>query len=70
MSPIDEVRRRHERTLLSIVGVVGVGVGEQDGIPCINVYIERDDPSVRAAIPSVIEGVPTTILEAGRPEPL
>lgn len=68
MARRDEVRRRHEGTLRSIEGVVGVGVGERDGVPCINVYIERDDPNIRAAIPSVIEGIPVSILESGGPQ--
>ena len=41
---IGEVKDRHEEELLSIPGVVGVGISSRDGEPVIVVYLESDSP--------------------------
>jgi len=43
-SPIGEVKDRHEQELLSIPGVIGVGISSRDGEPAIVVYLESDAP--------------------------
>ena len=52
---------------MSIPGVVGTGAGQDaSGQPVIEVYVERDTPETRQAIPNTIEGVELRIIETGR----
>lgn len=53
---IGEVKDRHEMELLSIPGVVGVGISSRDGEPVIVVYLESDSPALQASIPTELEG--------------
>lgn len=52
---IEQVQEQYAAELMSIEGVVGVGIGECDGTPCIQVYLEKEFPS-SAMIPEEIEG--------------
>ena len=62
-----DVKRKHNRELMSAPGVVGTGVGrDASGHPVIEVYVERDTPETRQAIPDTIEGVDVRIVETGR----
>lgn len=68
---VDAVRRvkeRHEGRLLSIPGVVGVGVGLSDrvsGQAAIEVYVKQPASSMRSQLPSSLEGVEVKIIETG-----
>ena len=53
---IGEVKDRHEEELLSIPGVVGVGISSRDGEPVIVVYLESDSPEISTAVPPELEG--------------
>jgi hypothetical protein len=53
---IGEVKDRHEEELLSIPGVVGVGISSRDGEPVLVVYLESDSPALKASIPTELEG--------------
>ena len=55
-----EVMNRHEDELMAINGVVGVGIGECNGLPCIVVYLEDDSEELRSRIPEWVEGFPVT----------
>jgi hypothetical protein len=58
----------HERAILAIQGVVGLGVGISDVAPgeaVVEVYVERDTPAVRGAIPPFLDNVPVKIVETG-----
>ncbi len=49
MGSVEEVKRRHEASLMKIRGVVGVGIGRYpDGRDCIRVYVEKDHPRILA----------------------
>ena len=50
----DELNRR----VMGLEGVAGTAQGLHRGAPCITVYLERDDPRLRAAIPDRVHGVP------------
>ncbi len=65
MAVVEEVKRRHEASLMKIRGVVGVGIGRKDGKDCIRVYVEKDSPKVLAALPSDLEDVPVEIVISG-----
>jgi hypothetical protein len=65
-SPADAVKQRHEAELMSIPGVVGVGVGKCDEQACIKVLVERETPELAAAVPADLEGVPVEVEEIGQ----
>ncbi len=65
MALVEEVKRRHEASLMKIRGVVGVGIGRRDGKDCIRVYVEQDSPKILAALPSDLEDVPVEIVISG-----
>lgn len=46
-------------------GVVGVGIGRKDGRDCIRIYVEKENPSVLAALPQALDEIPVEIVVAG-----
>ncbi len=60
------LKRRHARSLLAQSGVSGVGL-EQDARQNwqLVIYLERDDATVRAALPQTIEGWPVAFVVTG-----
>lgn len=68
---VDAVRRvkeRHETKLLSIPGVVAVGVGLPDNgtaQPVIEVHVKKATDQLRRAVPGSLEGVAVRIVETG-----
>ncbi len=65
----DQAKERHEQALLGVPGVVGVGVGASEtvaGEAVVEVYVERDTPAVRSALPGRVDGVPVKIVETGQ----
>lgn len=65
MGSVEEVKRRHEAHLMSMRGVVGVGIGRKDGKDCIRIYVEKDLPKIRAKLPESLDDVPVEIVVAG-----
>jgi hypothetical protein len=53
---VEDVKARHESSLMDMPGVVGVGIGECDKKPCIKVYLEKDSLELRNRIPKELEG--------------
>jgi len=66
---IDIVRRKHERNLLSLPNVVGVGVGERNGKPVIKVLVSRRLPAdslpPESVIPRILDGFDVDVEEVG-----
>jgi hypothetical protein len=62
---IETVKAANEARLLAIDGVVGVGIGERDGTPVIDVFLAKDTPVSKDAIPSTIGGYPVTVSVTG-----
>ncbi len=63
-----QAKERHEQAILRIQGVVGIGVGASEVAPgeaVVEVYVEKDTPAVRAAIPAHLDNVPVKIVETG-----
>ncbi len=58
---IEEVIKEHSGELMSISGVVGVGQGLCDKIPCIKVYIIKRTPELDKKIPALLEGYEVSI---------
>jgi len=63
--PIEDVLRNHSDYLMGIDGVVSVGQGLCDGIPCIRVGVLELTNSLRRQIPDTLQGHPVDILETG-----
>ena len=42
--------------LLTIGGIAGVGVGQSEGSPCLNVYLENDSAALRNKVPARFRG--------------
>ena len=63
-----DIERAHKRLtsqLIDLPGVAGVGVGSSGGKPCLKVYLESSDSTLRGKIPSRIDGVPVSIEQSG-----
>jgi hypothetical protein len=61
-------RTNHENKLLGVAGVVGIGVGRQQDNPSqatVEIFVDKDTPELRAALPSSVDGVPCHVLETG-----
>jgi hypothetical protein len=65
-----EVKKRYERSLLAIDGVVGVGIGETDStgrrMPCIKVYVEKVNEELKKQIPETLDGFSVAMVQVGR----
>lgn len=59
------VKDRHERELLNLSGVVGVGIGECKKKPCIRVFVEKRTPELERRIPKQIEGIDVDVEVTG-----
>lgn len=63
---IQVVKDRHAQELMEQPGVVSVGIGiGTDGKPAIIVGIERDDASIRNALPRELDGHPVEVQVVG-----
>ena len=62
---ITKVLKDHTDSLMALPGVVGIGQGLCDGVPCIKVFVMKDDPELMRQIPSTIEGHPVVIEVSG-----
>ena len=62
---ITEVFDANQELVMALPGVVGVGIGEHGGEPCIRVMVETATPAVRAAIPDQLGGYPVIVDETG-----
>jgi len=63
---VRDVLREHERALLGLSGVQGVGEGRTaDGVPCIVLFVARLPAPAEAVYPSRIGGHPVIVRVAG-----
>ncbi len=65
MATVRAVKRKHEERLMSLPGVVGVGIGRKEGRDCICVYVKDDNPKILAALPRTLEEIPVEIIVSG-----
>jgi hypothetical protein len=59
------VLEEHAPALMALPGVVGVGVGEREGAPCLRVFVARRTPEIATAIPAELGGYPVEVEETG-----
>ena len=67
---IETVLERHTPYLMSIPGVVGTAQGEENGAPCIIVFVKEKDAAIERAIPATLEGYPVRIEAVGEIRPI
>ncbi len=63
---LDRAQDRLNRRVMGIRGVTGTAQGLRGGKPCIKVYVEKEDPKLRARLPRSIEGVPVDVEVTGK----
>jgi hypothetical protein len=63
---IEQVQEKYQNQLLSVSGVVGVGIGAVDGKPVIKVLVVKKTPELEWKIPKVLEGYPVMIEVTGK----
>ena len=62
---IKEVLKEHTEELMSIPGVVGIGLSLCIGKPCIKVLVIKKTPELAQKIPDILEGYQVIIEETG-----
>ncbi len=62
---ITEVFDASQDAIMALSGVVGIGIGEHGGQPCIRVMVETATPAVKSAIPDQIGGYRVIVDETG-----
>jgi hypothetical protein len=50
---------------MALPGVVGVAEGRCDGRPCIKIFVARKSRELIQKVPSLIEGIPTSMEVTG-----
>jgi len=63
MTPtIQEVKAQHEGRLMTMPGVVSVGLGQKpDGTPVIVVGLDRRRPATMAQLPPILDGYSVSV---------
>ncbi len=64
--PIEDVLADYTDEWMELRGVVGTGIGECDGAPCIRVFVNRKTDELAAKIPGEVEGYTVDVVETGR----
>ena len=62
---IEQVLADQTPTLMAVDGVVGTGIGECEGIPCIKVFVATTTVAVTEEIPGEIDGYVVRVEETG-----
>jgi hypothetical protein len=68
LDAVRKVKIRHEAQLMSVPGVIGVGIGQSEKLPgqaAIEVYVNERPSAMRAQLPSSLEGIEVKIVETG-----
>ena len=63
---IQEVLSEHTDEWMSIPGVVGTGIGECEGEPCIRIFVVKKTSELMQKIPSEVEGYTVDVQESGK----
>ena len=62
---IEQVLANHTDSLMAIPGVVGVGQGEVDGKPSVQVFVVEASAELRRRLPTRLDGYPVEVIESG-----
>ena len=62
---IEQVLRAHTDDWMSIPGVVGTGIGERNGQPCIRIFVTRKTPQLLQRLPTTADSFGVDVVESG-----
>lgn len=62
---IEQVFDRHHDRLMAVPGVTGLGIGDKDGKPAINIMVRQLSPDLKVRLPRVLEGYPVVVEQTG-----
>ena len=62
---IEAAHKKLTDRIIDLPGVAGVGVGSRLGKPCLKVYVETGEKSIRRKIPSSVLGFPVSVEKSG-----
>lgn len=62
---IEQVLGERTDEWMSIPGVVGTGIGECEGNPCIRIMVKRKTPELQKKIPAEADGFVVDVIETG-----
>lgn len=62
---IEQVQQENTDAWMAIPGVIGTGMGQHKGKPCILIFTASNTEQVRRRIPSTVEGYPVVIQHTG-----
>jgi len=68
LDAVRKVKIRHEAQLMSVPGVVGVGIGQSEKLPgqaAIEIYVKEPPSAMRSQLPSSLDGIEVKIVETG-----
>jgi hypothetical protein len=63
--PIEQVLEAHSEEWMAIPGVVGTGIGECAGQPCIRVFVVEKTPELERKLPARVEGYVVDVVATG-----
>lgn len=66
---ITTVFEEHRDHIMSLPGVVGMGVGDCSGSPCIRVFVTEKTDAVLSRIPEDLDGYKVEVVESGEFRP-
>ncbi len=59
-----EAKELHEKEIMAVPGVTGIGVGRKGGRACIMVYVRKAEPEILKTLPKEMEGFPVRVEES------
>jgi hypothetical protein len=64
-SKIERILHEHTEAWMRLPGVVGVGIGETEGQPCIKIFASEKSEELARVLPDSVEGIPVLIQVTG-----
>lgn len=65
MQKIMEVQKKHQHEIMAVPGVVGVGIGAENGNLVLKVLVKKKTPALIEKIPTELDGFKVMLEEVG-----
>lgn len=62
---VNDVKKKYEKKIMNIPGVVGIGVGMLDDVDAITVMVVEKTALIEKKVPQQLKGFPVIIQETG-----
>ena len=62
---IEQVQEKYSDQWMALEGVVGTGIGEFKGKPCIKIFVTKKSKELMKKIPATVEGFPVILEVTG-----